>query len=97
MIAVHCLSNALSKAILANFFSVGPHVSSRLYCAIDSIDDSPFCFRVACRGQPNNNLLKLRLQRRQSDSLCFWDGTSSHLSGYPTNRDLAWDLLQNLD
>src|SRR6266404_7096292 len=83
VIAVHCLSNALSKAILANFFSVGAHVSSRLYCAMDSIDDLPFCFRFPCRGQPNSNPLKFPLQRRQSDSSCFWDGTSSDLSGNP--------------
>ena len=78
-IAVHCLLNALSKAILAHFFSVGAHVSSRLSCAIDSIDDLPFCFRFPCRGQPNNNLLKFRIQRRLSNQiLCvFGDGTSS--------------------
>src|ERR1700674_1524778 len=69
VIAVHCLSNALSKAILANFFSIGAHVSSRLYCAIDSIDDLPFCFRFPCRGQPNNNLLKFRFQRRLSSQI----------------------------
>src|ERR1700693_4064079 len=77
VIAVHCLSKALEKAIFANFFSVGAHVSSRLYCAMDSIDDLPFCFRCPCRGQPNNNLLKFRLQRRQSYSLCFWVSTSA--------------------
>src|SRR6266849_7343149 len=86
VIAVHCLSNALSKAILANFFSVGAHVSSRLYCAIDSIDDPPFCFRFPYRRKANDNLLKFRLQRRQSNSLCFWDGTSSHISGKATTR-----------
>src|SRR5712692_136945 len=74
VIAVHCLSNALSKAILANFFSVGAHVSSRLYCPIDSIDDLPFCFRFPCGGQPNNNLLKFRLQRRlPSQILCVFE------------------------
>ena len=71
---------ASSKAILANFFSVGPYVSSRLYWVIDSIDYLPFCFRFPYRGQPNNNLLKFRLQRRLSSQiLCLGDATSSHL------------------
>jgi hypothetical protein len=71
---------ASSKAILANFFSVGAYVSSRLYWVIDSIDYLPFCFRFPYRGQPNNNLLKFRLQRRLSSQiLCFGDATSSHL------------------
>src|SRR6266436_2404271 len=71
VIAVHCLSNALSKAILANFFSVGVHVSSRLYCPIDSIDGLPFYFRFLCRGQPNDNLLNFKLQSRRGDSCGF--------------------------
>src|ERR1700741_4242770 len=75
VIAVHCLSNALSKAILANFFSVGAHVSSSLYCAMDFIDDQPFCFIISCLGQPNINPLKFPLQRL-SDSFCFWDGVA---------------------
>src|SRR5882757_778581 len=67
-IVAQCLSNALSKAFRAVFFSDAVHPNSKSNCPLDSIGNLLLCIRCLC-VQANNrdhNPLKRQLQPEKS-------------------------------